>query len=105
MLRAALPDILDGTDRTAYERWANDLQAAGVSPSLAGSVAAMPSMIVLFDIVEAARPSKHGLFCYPRRDQRRVHRRHCGCSGRRRRSRESVVSIRCRSAGVLGMAA
>ena len=35
MLRAALPEILDGTDRAAYERWASDLQAAGVPPSLA----------------------------------------------------------------------
>ena len=57
MLRAALPDILDGTDRTAYEGWANELQAAGVPPSLAGRVAGMPSMIALFDIVEAARTS------------------------------------------------
>ena len=54
-LRAALPHILDGTDRTAYEDWANDLQAAGVPPSLAGRVGSMPSMIALFDIVEAAR--------------------------------------------------
>jgi glutamate dehydrogenase len=57
MLRAALPDILDGTDRTTYEDWANELQAAGVPASLAGRVAAMPSMIALFDIVEAARTS------------------------------------------------
>jgi glutamate dehydrogenase len=57
MLRAALPDILDGTDRTAYHGWANELQAAGVPASLAGRVAAMPSMIALFDIVEAARTS------------------------------------------------
>ena len=58
MLRAALPDILDGTDRMAHERWANELQTAGVPASLAGRVAGMPSMIALFDIVEAARISK-----------------------------------------------
>jgi len=57
MLRAALPGILDGTDRTAYDGWANELQAAGVPASLSGRVAAMPSMIALFDIVEAARTS------------------------------------------------
>jgi glutamate dehydrogenase len=56
-LRAALPEILDGTDRAAYEGRANELQAAGVPPSLAGRVAGMPSMIALFDIVEAARTS------------------------------------------------
>ena len=57
MLRAALPDILDGADRSAYEHWANELQAAGVPPSLTARVAEMPSMIALFDIVEAARTS------------------------------------------------
>jgi glutamate dehydrogenase len=57
MLRAALPDILDGADRSAYEQWANELQAAGVPPSLSARVAEMPSMIALFDIVEAARTS------------------------------------------------
>ena len=57
MLRTALPDILDGIDRAAYDGWANELQAAGVPPSLAARVAGMPSMIPLFDIVEAARTS------------------------------------------------
>jgi glutamate dehydrogenase len=57
MLRAALPEILEGTDRAAHERWANELQAAGVPPPLAGRVAGMPSMIALFDIAEAARTS------------------------------------------------
>jgi len=57
MLRAALPDILDGADRSAYERWANELQTAGVPPPLTARVAEMPSMIALFDIVEAARTS------------------------------------------------
>lgn len=57
MLRAALPDILDGADRSAYEGWANELQAAGVPPFLTARVAEMPSMIALFDIVEAARTS------------------------------------------------
>jgi glutamate dehydrogenase len=57
MLRAALPDVLDGADRGAYERWASELQAAGVDPTLAARVAGMPSMIALFDIVEAARTS------------------------------------------------
>jgi glutamate dehydrogenase len=57
MLRAALPDILDGTDRAAYERWVNELRDAGVPASLAAHVAGMPCMIALFDIVEAARIS------------------------------------------------
>ena len=57
MLRAALPDILDRADRATYERLAGELQAAGVSPVLAARVAGMPSMIALFDIVEAARTS------------------------------------------------
>jgi glutamate dehydrogenase len=57
MLRAALPDVLDGADRGAYERWASELQAAGVAPTLAARVAGMPSMIAVFDIVEAARTS------------------------------------------------
>ena len=57
MLRAALPDILDGTDREAYECWANELQAAGVPAGSAARVAGMPSMIAVFDIVEAARTS------------------------------------------------
>jgi len=57
MLRTALPDILDGIDRAAYDGWANELQAAGIPPSLAARVAGMPSMIPLFDIVEAARTS------------------------------------------------
>lgn len=58
MLRAALPDVLDSADRAAYERWASELHAAGVPAALAGRVAAMPSMIAVFDIVEAARTSK-----------------------------------------------
>jgi glutamate dehydrogenase len=57
MLRAALPDVLDRTDRAAYERWASELQAAGVPAALAARVAGMPSMIAVFDIVEAARTS------------------------------------------------
>ena len=61
VLRAALPEILDGTDRAAYERWTSDLQAAGVPPSLGATVAGMPSMIALFDIVEAARTSNRDL--------------------------------------------
>jgi glutamate dehydrogenase len=55
MLRAALPDILDATDRMTYERWVNELRTAGVPPALAARVAGMPFMIALFDIVEAAR--------------------------------------------------
>jgi glutamate dehydrogenase len=54
MVRAALPGILDGTDRAAYEDWKNELQAAGVPPPLAATVAGMPSMIALFDVIEAA---------------------------------------------------
>jgi glutamate dehydrogenase len=57
MLRAALPDVLDGTDRAAYGRLASELEAAEVPTSLAAGAAGMPFMISLFDIVEAARTS------------------------------------------------
>ena len=57
MLRTALPYVLDGTDREAYESWASELQAGGVPAWLAAGVAGMPSMIAVFDIIEAARTS------------------------------------------------
>jgi len=57
MLRTAVPGVLDGADREAYESWASELQAAGVPASLAAGVAGMPSMIAAFDIIEAARTS------------------------------------------------
>jgi glutamate dehydrogenase len=60
MLRAALPGVLDGTDRESYESWVSELQAAGVPASLAAGIAGMPSMIAVFDIVEAARTSNRG---------------------------------------------
>ncbi len=57
MLRTALPGVLDGTDRDAYGSWASELQAAAVPAWLAAVVAGMPSMIAVFDIIEAARTS------------------------------------------------
>ena len=54
-LRAALPNILDDTDRETYDVWASQLRTAEVPHSLADKVAGMPSMIPVFDVVQAAR--------------------------------------------------
>jgi glutamate dehydrogenase len=50
----ALPDVLDGGDREAFDKRAEDLQSAGVPAELANRAAAMPSMYAVFDIVEVA---------------------------------------------------
>ncbi len=54
MLAAALPDVLDGADRQAFEGRAAELIEGGVPAALARSVASMPSMLSVFDIVEVA---------------------------------------------------
>jgi glutamate dehydrogenase len=54
MLASALPDVLDGSDREAFDARAAELIAGGVPPALARRVAAMPSMLSVFDIVEVA---------------------------------------------------
>jgi glutamate dehydrogenase len=58
MLQAALPEILDAIDRETYNVWSTELQAAGVPQPLAANVAGMPSMISVFDVIEAARTSE-----------------------------------------------
>jgi glutamate dehydrogenase len=50
----ALPDVLDGGDREAFDKRAEDLQSAGVPAELANRAASMPSMYSVFDIVEVA---------------------------------------------------
>jgi glutamate dehydrogenase len=55
MLAEALPEILNGADRKAYETRARELKAAGVPTELADQVAGMPAMVSLFDIVDVGR--------------------------------------------------
>jgi glutamate dehydrogenase len=50
----ALPDVLDGGDREAFDKRAEDLRNAGVPADLANRAAGMPSMYSVFDIVEVA---------------------------------------------------
>ncbi len=54
MLTAALPDLLDRGDRETFDRRCAELRDAGVPAELAIRVAASPSMLSLFDIVEVA---------------------------------------------------
>jgi glutamate dehydrogenase len=58
MLWAAVPGMLDGTDRVAYDARAGQLLAAGVGRDLARRVASMPSMLQVFDIVEIANATE-----------------------------------------------
>jgi glutamate dehydrogenase len=57
LLGAALPDVLDGGDRWAFASRVDELVGAGVPQELAVKVAAMPSMLSVFDIVEVSRAS------------------------------------------------
>jgi len=54
MLWQAMPEILAEDDRASFEARAHELTAAGVPAKLARHVAAMPSMLPVFDIVEVA---------------------------------------------------
>jgi glutamate dehydrogenase len=54
LLRDALPDVLEGADREAFELRAAGLIDAGVPRALGERVAAMPSMPSAFDIVAGA---------------------------------------------------
>ncbi len=54
MLWTALPEMLDQTDRTAYDARAGELLAAGVGRGLAQRVASMQWMLQVFDIVEVS---------------------------------------------------
>jgi glutamate dehydrogenase len=55
MLAEALPDVLDGADRDAYESRFAGLKGAGVPEPVARKVANMPGMVSVFDIVETAQ--------------------------------------------------
>jgi glutamate dehydrogenase len=57
MLEDALPDVLDGADREAYESRFQGLRDAGVPEAVTAKVAGMPGMVSVFDIVETARQS------------------------------------------------
>ncbi len=52
VLAQALPEVLVGHDREAYQDRLVELAAAGVPPALAGRVAAMPALLAAFDVVE-----------------------------------------------------
>ena len=54
MLAAALPEVLDGSEREMFDRRAIELEEAGVPAALAARVAGAPSMLSVFDIVEVA---------------------------------------------------
>jgi glutamate dehydrogenase len=53
----ALPDVLDGGDREAFDKRAEDLRNGGVPGELADRAAGMPSLYSVFDIVEVAASS------------------------------------------------
>ncbi len=55
LLAAALPDVLDGADRDAFDARVLALVAAGAPGHLAHRVAALPSLLSVFDIVEVSR--------------------------------------------------
>jgi glutamate dehydrogenase len=54
MLAAAMPDVLDGADRDAFDARVAELLGAGVPAQLAARVAGLPLMLSVFDIVEVA---------------------------------------------------
>jgi glutamate dehydrogenase len=58
-LAATIPDLVVGSDRTALERAAAGLVAAGVPAELARDVAALNPMFSALDIVEIAQSSEH----------------------------------------------
>ena len=59
MLLQALPEVLDGSERDAFDQRAAELGEAGVPPELARRVAAMPALLSTFDIVEVAGSTRH----------------------------------------------
>jgi glutamate dehydrogenase len=61
LLSRALPDILEGADREAFEERAGQLTEAGVPRTLSARVAAMPSMPSAFDVVAIAAVTKRAL--------------------------------------------
>jgi glutamate dehydrogenase len=53
-LAAALPDVLAGIDRQAFDSHLEELTGAGVPDELAQRVASMPALLSVFDIVQDA---------------------------------------------------
>jgi glutamate dehydrogenase len=53
-LADALPEVLDGLDREAFQTRLGELEAGGVPAELARRVASLPSLLSVFDIVEDA---------------------------------------------------
>ncbi len=54
LLSAALPGVLHGADREAFDARVRELDGAGVPSELSQRVAAMPQLLAVFDIVEIA---------------------------------------------------
>jgi glutamate dehydrogenase len=54
LLSAALPGVLHGADREAFDARVRELEGAGVPSVLSRRVAAMPQLLAVFDIVEIA---------------------------------------------------
>jgi glutamate dehydrogenase len=54
MLAKALPDVLSGADREAFDTRLAELTDAGVPVELAHRVAGLPAMLAVFDVVEVA---------------------------------------------------
>mgnify|MGYP001390961083 CR=1 FL=1 len=54
LLSAALPGVLHGPDREAFDARVRELDGAGVPSELSKRVAAMPQLLAVFDIVEIA---------------------------------------------------
>jgi glutamate dehydrogenase len=61
LLQGALPDVLEGVDREAFDRLAARLADAGVPRKLSERVAAMPSMPSAFDVVVIASATGRSL--------------------------------------------
>jgi glutamate dehydrogenase len=61
LLRRALPDVLEGADREAFEERAAQLAEAGVPRPLSARVATMPSMPSAFDVVAISAATKRAL--------------------------------------------
>jgi glutamate dehydrogenase len=57
LLSGALPEILDGAEAEAFDEQVSELTEAGVPGELARRVAAMPSLLPVFDIVAVAEES------------------------------------------------
>ncbi len=61
MLSEAMPGVLDGVDRVAFDARVAELEESGVPIALARRVAGMPSQLSVFDIVEVERATKREL--------------------------------------------